>query len=180
MICKRHFKDPSIRDEFEYKVFHSIIESYITTHTKTTYYSPQSNASERVITVIRTYLEKDQREWDLYFCTFGNRSYAIFSLYGFHMFSSGQHYSLARKLISMTDYELKDTVEKKENLLKVCEKSSEWYNRRVRVVRLRLGQEVHRQNIVQSDFTKNINAKYCKNMSQMSHCQAGGGQYVRT
>lgn len=163
-----------------------MMDSYKIKHLKTAYYAPQSNASERVnqsvITAIRTYLEEDHRDWDLYLneieCALRNSIHSatgvtpFFAIYGFHMFSSGQDYSLARKLMSMTEHELSGLQrheklglirEKvKQNLHKAYERSSERYNRRARVVKFRPGQEVYRRNIVQSDFSRNVNAKFCK------------------
>lgn len=52
---------------FVTKTFKELIDNYNITHIKTAYYSPKSNASERVNqTAIRTYLEEDHRDWDMY------------------------------------------------------------------------------------------------------------------
>lgn len=84
---------------------------------KTVFYNPQSNAAERVnqsiLNTIRTYLDEDHREWDMYLseieCTLHCSTIGVnpfFALLGFHMFSCGSDYKLARKLKSLSDHEL--------------------------------------------------------------------------
>lgn len=47
-------------------------------------------------------------------------------------------------------------------MTKAYEKSAERYNKRARLVKFIPGQEVYRRNIVQSNFAKNLNSKFCK------------------
>lgn len=159
--------------QFISRHFQEMIKTYKITHMKTAVYSPQSNASERVnqsvITAIRAYLKDGHRDWDMYLSEI---ECAFFALFGFHMFSSGTDYKLARKLMSMSNHKLKDLdrsdkleiirTRVKENLHKAYQKSSERYNKRARVIKFKPGQEVYRRNVVLSDFSKNRNSKFCK------------------
>lgn len=96
----------------------------------------------------------------------------FFALYGFHMFTSGTDYKLARKLLSLSDHKiiqgnrnekLKLIREKnKENLYKAYERSAARYKKKARNIQFRPGQEVYRRNSVLSDFKSNINAKFCR------------------
>lgn len=56
--------------QFVSKQFTQLLENYGVKHLKTAYYAPQSNAAERanqsVLAAIRSYLDKDHRDWDLY------------------------------------------------------------------------------------------------------------------
>lgn len=146
--------------QFVSKTFQEMINTYKINHLKTAVCSPQSNASERVnqsvITAIRTYLEEDHRDWDLYLteieCALRNAVHSatgvtpFFALFGYHMFTSGYDYRLARKLMSITDHEVKEIQRKdrlellrnkiKDNLHNAYLKSSANYNRRARVIKL--------------------------------------------
>lgn len=155
-------------------------------HIKTAVYSPQSNASEgvnqSVIAAIRAYLNDDHRDLDLYLseieCALRTSVHSatgvtpFFSLFGYHMFSCGSDYKLSRRLMSMSDHQIKDLErpdkfelirEKvKSKMHEVYEKSSARYNKRAQIVKFVPGQEVYRRNTVLSDFAKDRNAKFCK------------------
>lgn len=172
--------------QFISKTFTEMIEVYKITHMKTAFYSPQSNAAERVnqsvLNAIRAYLAEDHREWDLYLseieCALRTSVHSaigvtpFFALFGFHMFSNGCDYKLARKLKSLSDHEINSLKNNeklelirekiKENMHKAYEKSAERYNKRARQVKFIPGQEVYRRNNILSDFQKNRNAKFCK------------------
>lgn len=172
--------------QFVAKAFQSMIEAYKIKHLKTAVYSPQSNASERVnqsvLAAIRTYLDEDHRDWDLYLtqieCAIRTSVHSatgvtpFFALFGYNMFSSGADYKLARRLSSLTDHEIKNLNRNKklelirekikQNIHNAYVKSAQGYNKRARVIKFLPGQEVYRRNTVLSDFKKNINAKFCK------------------
>ena len=48
-----------------------------------------------------------------------------------------------------------------KNLHKAHEKAKNQYDKRAREIKYRAGQEVFRRNFIQSDFSKNLNAKLC-------------------
>ena len=171
--------------QFVAKEFQNMLKSYQITHIKTAFYSPQSNAAERVnqsiLSSIRAYMKTDHRDWDLYLpeieCALRTSIHTstgvtpFFALFGHNMFSSGNDYNLARKLSSLDDSELRllDPKDRlalirdkiKQNLDKSYEKSARRYNQRARVVSFVPGQEIYRRNFVQSCFKDNINAKFC-------------------
>lgn len=172
--------------QFTAKAFEEMIAAYKINHIKTAVYSPQSNAAERVnqsvLAAIRTYVEKDHRDWDLYLseieCALRTAVHSatgvnpFFALFGFNMFTSGSDYKLARKLQSLADHQivqlqkgdklslLRESI--RENMHKAYETSAKRYNKRARVVKFTPGQEVYRRNHALSDFRNNINAKFSK------------------
>lgn len=186
--------------QFIAKGFQTMIEAYKIQHIKTAIYSPQSNASERVnqsvLAAIRSYLKEDHRDWDMYLteieCALRSSIHSatgvspFFALFGFHMFSSGADYKLARQLASLSDHEINTNLKRneqlelirtkiKENMHEAYEKSAERYNKRARIIKLIPGQEVYRRNHVLSDFQRNINAKFCKKFVKCRIVRAIGG-----
>lgn len=172
--------------QFVSKIFTDMIQAYRITHMKTAYYSPQSNAAERVnqsvLNAIRAYLKEDHRDWDLYLseieCSLRTSIHStigvtpFFALFGFQMFSNGCDYKLARKLGSLTDHEILglpaseklEIIRQKirENMHGAYERTSERYNKRARHAKFVPGQEVFRRNNILSDFEKNRNSKFCR------------------
>lgn len=181
--------------QFVSKHFREMVNSYQIRHMQTAPYSPQSNASERVnqsvLNAIRAYLEKDHRDWDLYLseieCALRTSVHTatgvtpFFSLFGYHMYSSGSDYNLARRLGSLTEHELvhMDKADRmalirgkiKDNMHRAFEASSRRYNRRARTVKFVPGQEIYRRNYALSDFGKNFNAKFARKFSK---CRISG------
>lgn len=97
---------------------------------------------------------------------------SIFALFGYHLFTNGTDYRLARKLQSLTDHEILN-LEKQDKMMILREKiranlanayqnSAKRYNERARTIKYTPGQEVYRKNFVLSDFKNNINAKFCR------------------
>lgn len=94
--------------QFTSKVFEQMITNYKIQHLTTAFYSPQSNASERVnqsvLAAIRTYVESDHRDWDLYLSeieealrTSVHSSTGVnpfFALFGYNRFTSGSDYTV--------------------------------------------------------------------------------------
>lgn len=172
--------------QFTSRSFQDMVQAYGITHMKTAVYSPQSNASERVnqsvISAIRAYLDEDHRDWDMYLseieCALRTSVHSatgftpFFALFGFHMYTNGADYRLARRLRSLTDHEIQgiDGTAKMEairekikiNMHNAYQRSSARYNQRARVVKFVPGQEVYRRNVVLSDFSKNKNSKFCR------------------
>lgn len=172
--------------QFVSKTFCEMVETYGINHMKTAFYSPQSNAAERVnqsvLAAIRTYVENDHRDWDLYLseveCSLRTAVHSatgvnpFFALFGYNMYTSGADYRLARKLQSLTDHQILQLNKSdkmsmmrekiKENMHRAHESSSRKYNARSRVIKFQPGQEVYRRNFILSDFKNNINAKFAK------------------
>lgn len=171
--------------QFISETFRDMIETYGIKHLITAFYSPQSNASESVnqsvLTAIRSYLEKDHRDWDLYLpkieCAIRTSVHtaigttSFLALFGYHWFSNGADYNLARKLKSVSDHEIitlnrKDRLEIirdkiRQNIHEAYNKSAKRCNERARVAKFIPGQEVFRRNFAQSYFKNNVNAKFC-------------------
>lgn len=184
--------------QFISKQFSKMIETYSIKHLKTAYYSPQSNAAERVnqsvLSAIRSYLKTDHRDWDLYLseieCALRSAIHSAtgvspyFALFGINMFTSGADYALARKLSSLGDNEIlllnnsdkmslmRDKI--KENLHEAYKANAARYNKRIREVRFVPGQEIYKRNFVLSDFKNNINAKFCKKFTKCRITRALG------
>lgn len=172
--------------QFVSKMFEEMIKRYKINHITTAYYSPQSNASERVnqsvLAAIRTYVQSDHRDWDLYLSEIEQALRTsvhsatgvnpFFALFGYNMFTSGTDYKLARRLQSLTDHQIlqmnktdklklmREKVQK--NLHNAYENSAKRYDQRARLVKFLPGQEVYRRNHMLSDFKNNVNAKFCK------------------
>lgn len=165
-----------------------LFEEFLTTegihHSKPPYYSPQSNASERVnrsiVAAIRAYVAEDHSTWDanLHHIAAALRSGMhsalkmdpYFAVFGQHMVQHGGTYELLEKLSKLDSSEMKvvsntdrqqiirDKIQ--QNLAAAHEKYSKTYNTRSREVSYSAGQEIFRRNHTQSDFSKNINAKF--------------------
>ena len=172
--------------QFVSKEYKNMIEAFGIQDSKTAFYSPQSNAAERVnqtvLQAIRSYLDADHREWDMYLpeieCALRSSVHSatgvtpFFALFGQNMFLHGSDYKIARKLGSLNDEKVislqnadKLEIIRKEiqqNLEKAYKKGTKLYNKRSRVIRYLPGQEIYKRNFVLSDFAKNINAKFCR------------------
>ncbi|XP_041564843.1 uncharacterized protein LOC121467487 [Drosophila elegans] len=163
--------------QFVSKIFQDMITAFGIQHMRTAVYSPQSNAAERVnrtiLAAIRTYLENDHRDWDLYLPWHEATGVTpFFAVFGQQMFLNGNCYKLARKLQSLTEHQITtlDPVDKRqlirdhirENLHQAYERSSQRYNKRARVFHAKPGQEIYRRNFTQSDFGKMYNAKFAR------------------
>ena len=171
--------------QFTSSQFASLLENYGVKHLLTPFHAPQANASERVnqsvLAAVRTYLDKDQRDWDLNLseieCAIRSSVHSAtgvspyFSLFGQNMIVHGSMYKLARQLNALNDSEIQLLpknlrlellrTKMKENLHNAYEKGCKVYNTRTREIRYLPGQEIFRRNYTQSDFSKNINAKLC-------------------
>lgn len=153
------------------------------THVYTVFYSPQSNAAERVnrslIAGIRSYLKDDHTRWDenlsAVSCALRNSIHSgikispYHALFGFDMITHGTFYSVLRR-INLLD-EPAYRLSKDDNLqlirrnlhkhLKLAyERNKHYYNLRSRPQSFQVGQEVWRRNFVQSNFEKRLNAKF--------------------
>ena len=171
----------------EYK---NMIATYKIQDSKTAFYSPQSNAAERVnqsvLQAIRSYLQNDHRDWDNYLpeieCALRSSVHEatgvtpFFALFGHQMYLSGTDYKIGRALNSLTeDVSIKlnepDKIQLirtqiQESLKKAYEKGSKLYNIRSRTIKYIPGQEVYKRIYRQSDFTKNFNAKFCRKFTK--------------
>ena len=148
---------------------------YNITHMRTAIYSPQSNVSERVnqqvLSTIRAYLEKDQRDWDKFLseieCALRSSTHTVtgmspyFVLFRQNMFTNGKDYKLARQLKALEDPELQiiRSDKLKDNLQRAYEVSAKCYNIRARELQFKPGQDVYKRNFVISNFKNNIKFK---------------------
>ena len=169
--------------QFVSELFSSFLKRYGVKHIKTAFYSPQANASERVnrsvLAKIRSYLETDQRNWDMHASSaaFSLRSVIhdsisfepYYAVFGSQMVQHGGSYELLRKLealkygniaISNTNDKL-ELIRKKifENLKLAHEKTTKTYNTRSRDIKYQVGQIVYRRNFKQSSLADHYNAK---------------------
>ena len=171
--------------QFTSQNFAEMMKNYGIKHLKTPVHAPQANASERVnqsvLAAIRTYMETDQREWDVNIteieCALRSAVHSAtgvspyFSLFGQNMIVHGAMYKLARQLQALGDSEIQLLPKNlrlellrskiKTNLHAAYEKGEKVYNTRVKEIRFIPGQEVYRKNYIQSNFSKNLNAKLC-------------------
>ncbi|XP_055855979.1 uncharacterized protein LOC129919156 [Episyrphus balteatus] len=168
--------------QFVGKEFQNLISKYGIRHFKTAFYSPQSNASERVnrslLAVVRSYLKNDQREWDTHLsdiaCALRSAVDSAtgvspyYALFGTNMMMHGSSYELAKKLNAMDDNELLILPRQsrlqcirnqiRENISKANEKSAKIYNVRTKNTRYVPGQ-VYRRNFILSDSSKYLSSK---------------------
>ena len=171
--------------QFTSNLFATMMTNYGIKHLKCPVHAPQANASERVnqsvLTAIRTYMESDHREWDVNLseieCALRSAVHTAtgvspyFALFGQNMIMHGSTYKLAKQLQALSDSEIQMLpkhlklellrCKMKENLHEAYERGTKVYNTRTKEIRFLPGQEVYRKNFVQSDFSKNINAKLC-------------------
>lgn len=172
--------------QFVSKIFEEFLSNEEIQHLKPPVYSPQSNASERVnrsiVAAIRAYVAEDHTQWDtnLHHIAAALRSgehSAIkmdpyFAVFGQYMVQHGSTYKLIQKLSKTDSSELKiisntdrqqHIREKIRKQLEIAhDKYSKTYNLRAKEVSFKIGQEIYRRNFTQSDFAKNINAKFNK------------------
>jgi hypothetical protein len=172
--------------QFTSHAFQTFLQKYGVDHTLNAFYSPHPNASERVnrtiVCGLRIFIKEDQRCWDenLHFITMSIRSLfhqgidmpPYSALFGQHMVTHGDNYKLLRTLGSLEEGEIITNNFNKFDairyriqiaLKKAFEKNSETYNLRSnREANFQVGQEVYRKNFIQSDKSKNINAKLAK------------------
>lgn len=186
--------------QFKANEFNAFLTKYGITHTYTAYYSPQSNASERVnrslIAGIRAYLKKDHKVWDENLssicCALRNSYHQSLQLspyravFGFNMITHGSSYNLLRK-ISMLD-EPVATLSRDDQLQiirqdlrkqirEAYERNKQTYNLRTRVPTFQIGDEVFRRNFAQSNMEKNFNAKLAPMFVKAKVTQRLGNHY---
>lgn len=168
--------------QFKANDLNAFFTKYGITHTYTAYYSPQSNASERVnrslIAGIRAYLKNDHRLWDEQLsaisCALRNSHHQAINispyhaLFGFDMITHGSSYELLRKLqlleeptakISRDDHLQLIRHNLKRYIKEAFDKNRSQYNLRSRPQTFNVNQEVFRRNFAQSNMEKNFNAK---------------------
>lgn len=168
--------------QFRANDFNAFLTRYGINHSYTAFYSPQSNASERVnrsiIAAIRAYIKKDHREWDENVspisCALRNAVHSSIkvspyhALYGFDMITHGSSYKLMRSIESLeepvTNLERDDKLmllrnQIKESIRQAYETNVKTYNLRARPIQFYNGQVVYRRNFAQSDATKGFNSK---------------------
>ena len=186
--------------QFRSAQFGSLLSKYGVKHVLTALYSPQANSSERVnrsiIAAIRSYLGKDQRNWDtnLNKITVALRSHLhssigyspYYVLFGQQMITNGNDYQLLRNL--NLEEEGTDVIQKvdkhkfiidlvKKNLAKAYSKNKKTYDLRSRVINYDLGEKVLRRNFAQSSKADHFNAKLAPKflkaivLAKVGYCQ---------
>lgn len=173
--------------QFVSSLFLKMLSDYGIEPLKPPYYSPQSNASERVnrsiIAAIRAYIKEDHREWDRYIHHIvaslrssvhqAIQTSPFQALFGLAMVQHGSQYDLLKKLnclnesMSIEEPPLCDKIQfihekLKENLEKSHKLYEKQYNLRSKPVTFKVGQEVYKRNFILSNKTKNINSKFCQ------------------
>ena len=168
--------------QFKSKEFRDLMAKFGVNHMLTAVYSPQSNASERVNRslneALRSYLRKDQREWDRYISsinsslrnsvhqTTGDTPYHL--LFGVHMVTHGKDYKLLKNLSLLSEPSIEIRKEDRFVLLREAIKSKaeaaylrnqKTYNLRSRDRTFEVGDEVYRRNFTQSNMAAHYNAK---------------------
>ena len=172
--------------QFRSKEFKEFLEGFGVNHMTSAAYAPQANAAERVnqsvLAAIRTYLDSDQRDWDLHLpeieCALRSAVHSstkcspFFALFGTNMVTHASAYKILKKLDCLNESELNmlPTSTKLEivrakirrNMHEAYEKQSKSYNFRTKNIFFKPGQEIYRKNFIQSDASKNFNAKLSK------------------
>lgn len=173
--------------QFVSSIFLKMLQDYGIRPLNPPYYSPQSNASERVnrsiIAAIRAYIKDDQKEWDRYIHHIASSLRSSIhsaiqispfqALFGLIMIQHGSQYEVLKNLsclnecIEVESIPLSDRIRfvhesLKENLEKAHKQYEKQYNLRCKLVTFQVGQEVYKRNFVLSDKGKNINSKFCK------------------
>lgn len=170
--------------QFTAKEFQSLMKEYGISHTKTAFYSPQSNASERVnrsiIAAIRAYILGKHSTWDKYLpqitsalrnSVHESTGYSPhFLMYGYHKILHGDYYKLLHEL-ELADENCLDWVETpdrlriiheevRDNLKAAYNKYSNRYNLRTRERSLNIGQIVYVKQHPMSDASKKFVGKF--------------------
>lgn len=172
--------------QFVAKEFKNLLSSYGVKQVYTATHAPQINASERVnrsiIAAIRAYVDQDQTTWDVNISSIASAlrnsvhsstaKSPYYSVFGQHMIQHGAAYPLLRNLRALDSGEvevlpppeLRCTLNRdvRNKLQLAQERNRRTYNLKAREVTFKPGQEVFRRSFVQSDATKNFNAKLSK------------------
>lgn len=168
--------------QFKSKEFNEFLKGNGVNHIYSAVYAPQYNASERVNRCInealRSYIRKDQREWDEYLSSINSalrssihQSIGIspyYVVFGQNMISHGKDHKLLRNLTILSDGPPELNRADRFSYLRdmILDKMSLAYNRNTISYNLRskqrsfdIGQIVTRRNFPQSSLVNNINAK---------------------
>ena len=167
--------------QFKNNTIKNLLEGKGVKQVFTAIYSPQANASERVnrsiVMGIRTYIGKDQREWDKHIADIAESLRSSFhqaigctpyyALFGQQMATHGGDLRLFRQLSSLEGEHLEKTDkltlvrnEIKKNIEDAFKASAQRYNLRSREKTLTVGDVVYRRNFVQSSAPKQFTAKF--------------------
>ena len=170
--------------QFKGEEFTKMVNDSGIEHIKTAYYSPQSNASERVnrsiVAAIRAYLADKHTTWDKFLPQIAgalrnsvHESTGFsphFLLFGYHYIGHAQDYKLLSELNLLTDgtVDWMSTADRlaiiheevRYNLKIAYEKYSKRYNLRTRERSLSVGQKVYVRQHPKSDATKKYIGKF--------------------
>lgn len=168
--------------QFKANDLNAFFTKYGIKHTYTAYYSPQTNASERVnrslIAGIRAYLKKDHQRWDEQLsainCALRNSFHQAINIspypavFGFDMVTHASSYELLRKLGLLEEPSAKisrddhlQLIRKKlgKSIKEAFDRNRTQYNLRAKPQTFSVNQEVFRRNFAQSNMAKNFSAK---------------------
>lgn len=168
--------------QFKANDINAFFTKYGIKHVYTAYYSPQSNASERVnrslIAGIRAYLKQDHRLWDEQLsaisCALRNSCHQAINVspyravFGFDMITHASSYELLRKLTLLDEPSAKVSRDDhlhiirnglRKHIREAHDRHARSYNLRTRPQNFTINQEVFRRNFAQSCNEKNFNAK---------------------
>lgn len=186
--------------QFKANDFNAFLTQYGITHTYTAYYSPQSNASERVnrslIAGIRAFLKKDHKLWDENLssicCALRNSYHQSLhvspyrAVFGFNMITHGSSYTLLKKLqlldepsatVSRDDQLQTVRYDLRKHIKEAYDTNRQHYNLRTRVPTFNTGDQVFRRNFAQSNMEKSFNAKLAPMFVKAKVTQRLGNHY---
>ncbi|KAL7724950.1 hypothetical protein ACLKA6_002314 [Drosophila palustris] len=182
--------------QFTSQEFAALMQHHGIKHLRTGNYSAQANASERVnqsvLAAIRTHVNKDQTTWDeklpeiqAALCSAVHASTGVspyFAMFGQNMFTHGTDYALARKLGALEDALIAPLARSEkqqiyrariqETLHRAYERAERTYNLKTRSIKYLPGQEVYKRNFVLSDFRRNVNSKFCRNLKRLKQADS--------
>lgn len=170
--------------QFRSKEYFTLLSDFKIRESKTAYYSPQSNISERVnrsiVIAIRSYIDNNKHSgWDKYIseiaCALRSsihesvKSSPHFLLFGYTKINCGEDYRILREINCLSEGGvvlhhstkmsiIHDIV--KENLRIAFEKSSKQYNLRARFKDYNVGDTVYVRMHPQSDAARKFNSKF--------------------
>lgn len=172
----------------EYKL---LLKDFAVKDSKTAFYSPQSNLSERVnrsiVCAIRSYIQKDIHvNWDKHLSAIASAlRHSIhesvsnsphFLLFGYHKINHGSDYELLREIDAVGEGEIEIALPQRislmhslvqEELIKAFEKRKKYYNLRSRYVEFSPGQTVFVRQFNLSDASNKFCSKFAPQFKKM-------------
>lgn len=169
--------------QFTGKEFSSLMQEFGIQHTKTAFYSPQSNASERVnrsiLSAIRSYIKNKHNEWDKYLSDIASalrNSYhesigfsPHYLCFGFYKINHANDYKILKELqalndsnvepMTLSDHQVMIFEEVRKHLKNAYGKNCKTYNLRSRPISYIPGQTVYYRQHLLSNAANQFSAK---------------------